>query len=188
MLTIGFSYYSKSILFYLRVGNKATRTYQPGAHSQWESRKISTSPVAARAPANLARISPLRSLVRTIRTTPSGQVSLTYLLSSSPRPAEINIHSNYLGSMTQQQQLQFILWKITIIVIIIINDSQEQVYHRIIKNVMDKIWDRNDSKSEVIGRCGGDEKTEWPRRKDKSRTLKKLIKIESFIFKGHKGM
>ena len=23
---------------------------------------------------------------------------------------------------------------------------------------MDKIWDRNPSKSEVIGRCGGDEK------------------------------
>jgi len=27
----------------------------------------------------------------------------------------------------------------------------------------------NPSKSEVIGRCGGDEKTEWPRRTDKSR-------------------
>jgi len=26
-------------------------------------------------------------------------------------------------------------------------------------NVMDKIWYRNPSKSEVIGRCGGDEKT-----------------------------
>ena len=38
---------------------------------------------------------------------------------------------------------------------------------------MDKIWDRNPSKSEVIGRCGGDDKTEWPRRTDKSRTLKK---------------
>jgi len=25
---------------------------------------------------------------------------------------------------------------------------------------MDKIWDRNPSKSEVIGRCGGDEKNE----------------------------
>ena len=37
---------------------------------------------------------------------------------------------------------------------------------------MDKIWDRNPSKSEVIGRCGGDEKTVWPRRTDKSRTLK----------------
>ena len=24
---------------------------------------------------------------------------------------------------------------------------------------MDKIWNRNPSKSEVIGRCGGDEKT-----------------------------
>ena len=38
---------------------------------------------------------------------------------------------------------------------------------------MDKIWDKNPSKSEVIGRCGLDEKTEWPRRTDKSRTLKK---------------
>ena len=38
---------------------------------------------------------------------------------------------------------------------------------------MDKIWDRNPSKSEVIGSCGGDKKTEWPRRTDKSRTLKK---------------
>ena len=37
---------------------------------------------------------------------------------------------------------------------------------------MDKIWYRNPSKSEVIGRCGGDEKNpEWPRRTDKSRTL-----------------
>ena len=41
---------------------------------------------------------------------------------------------------------------------------------------MDKIWDRNPSKSEVIGRCGGDEKNEWPRRTDKSRTLKKKKK------------
>jgi len=38
---------------------------------------------------------------------------------------------------------------------------------------MEKIWDRNLSNSEVIGRCGGDEKTEWPRKTDKSRTLKK---------------
>ena len=36
---------------------------------------------------------------------------------------------------------------------------------------MDTIWDRNPSKSEVIGRCGGDEQTKWPRRTDKSRTL-----------------
>jgi len=34
---------------------------------------------------------------------------------------------------------------------------------------MDKIWDGKSSKSEVIGRCGGDEKT-------KSRTLKKQKK------------
>jgi len=32
---------------------------------------------------------------------------------------------------------------------------------------MVKIWDRNPSKSEVIGCWGGDEKTEWPRRTDK---------------------
>ena len=36
---------------------------------------------------------------------------------------------------------------------------------------MDKIWDRNPWKLEVIGRCGGYEKTEWPRRTDNSRTL-----------------
>ena len=41
---------------------------------------------------------------------------------------------------------------------------------------MDKIWYRNPSKSEVIGRCGGDEKTEWPRRIDKSQMLKKWFK------------
>ena len=34
-------------------------------------------------------------------------------------------------------------------------------------NVIDKIWDRNPSKSEVIGRCGGDEKNKWPHRTDK---------------------
>ena len=38
---------------------------------------------------------------------------------------------------------------------------------------MDKIWDRKPSKLEVIGRCGWDEKNEWPRRTDKGRTLKK---------------
>ena len=38
---------------------------------------------------------------------------------------------------------------------------------------MDKISGiKNPSKSEVIGRCGRDEKSEWPRRTDKSRTLK----------------
>ena len=30
---------------------------------------------------------------------------------------------------------------------------------RKLNNVIDKIWNRNPSKSEVIGRCGGDEKT-----------------------------
>ena len=32
---------------------------------------------------------------------------------------------------------------------------------------MDKIWYRNPSKLVVIGRCGGDEKNEWPRRTNK---------------------
>ena len=36
----------------------------------------------------------------------------------------------------------------------------------------------NPSKSEVIGRCGGDEKTEWPRRTDKKSNAKK-IKIKT---------
>ena len=46
-------------------------------------------------------------------------------------------------------------------------------------NVMVKIWDRNPSKSEVIGRCGGDEKTEWSRRSDRSWTLKKVLILYS---------
>ena len=37
---------------------------------------------------------------------------------------------------------------------------------------MDKMGYRNPLKLEVISRCGGDEKTEWPRRTGKSRTLK----------------
>ena len=41
---------------------------------------------------------------------------------------------------------------------------------------MDKIWYRNPLKSEVIGLCGGVEKNEWPRRTDKSITLKKKDK------------
>jgi len=36
---------------------------------------------------------------------------------------------------------------------------------------MVKIWDRNTSKSKAIDHCGGDEKTEWPHRTDKSQTL-----------------
>jgi len=38
---------------------------------------------------------------------------------------------------------------------------------------MNTIYYRNPSKSEVIGRCGQNEKNEWPRRTDKSQTLKK---------------
>ena len=40
----------------------------------------------------------------------------------------------------------------------------------------------NPSKSKVIGRCGGDEKNEWPRRTDKSRTLKKYHPYNAFFF------
>ena len=38
---------------------------------------------------------------------------------------------------------------------------------------MDQIWYRNPLKSEVIGRCGGDENTEWPRGTDKKSKAKK---------------
>ena len=41
---------------------------------------------------------------------------------------------------------------------------------------MDNIWDGNPLKSQVIGRCGGDEKTEWSLVTDKSRMLKKHTK------------
>ena len=42
---------------------------------------------------------------------------------------------------------------------------------------MDKIWDRNPSKSEVIGRCGGDEKNEWSHRTNKNLNIKKKEKV-----------
>ena len=38
---------------------------------------------------------------------------------------------------------------------------------------MDKLWIENPSKSEVIGRCGGDEKTRMTTQNQQSRTLKK---------------
>jgi len=43
---------------------------------------------------------------------------------------------------------------------------------------MDKIWYRNPSKLEVIGRGGGYEKNEWPRSSDKSRTLKQNTTVD----------
>ena len=45
---------------------------------------------------------------------------------------------------------------------------------------MDQICGRNPSKSEVIVRCSGDEKTERPHRTDKNRTLSN-IKINSYL-------
>ena len=47
---------------------------------------------------------------------------------------------------------------------------------------MDKIWYRNPSKSEVIGRCGGDEKTEWPRRTDKKKSNVKKNKKTNYYY------
>ena len=38
---------------------------------------------------------------------------------------------------------------------------------------MDNIWDRNHSKSEIIGRCGGDEKNPNDHAEPNRRTLKK---------------
>ena len=40
---------------------------------------------------------------------------------------------------------------------------------------MDKIWDRNPSKSEVIGRCGGDEKKRMTTQNRKKSNAKKNI-------------
>jgi len=41
---------------------------------------------------------------------------------------------------------------------------------------MDKIWDRKSLEVGGLWRCGEDEKTEWPHRIDKRRTLKKQNK------------
>lgn len=69
-------------------------------HSQCESKNMRTSPVAASAPAKRARIKPLRSLVRTSFTTPSGHVSLTYFSSFSPSSAasrlEQEVHCSHI--------------------------------------------------------------------------------------------
>ena len=40
------------------------------------------------------------------------------------------------------------------------------------QNLMDKIWDRSPSKSEVIGCCGWGRKIKWPCRTDKSNAKK----------------
>ena len=45
---------------------------------------------------------------------------------------------------------------------------------------MDKIWDRKSSKLEVIGRCGGDEKTNDHAEPTKSRKAKKINKKNSY--------
>ena len=43
---------------------------------------------------------------------------------------------------------------------------------------MDKIWYRNPSKSELIGRCGRDEKKQLTTQADKSRNAKYLKKMK----------
>ena len=51
---------------------------------------------------------------------------------------------------------------------------------------MDKIWDRNPAKSEVIGRCGRDErKKKLQRRTD---TVKTLCLCTKFFDKGRHGV
>jgi len=39
---------------------------------------------------------------------------------------------------------------------------------------MDKIWDRKSFEVGVIGRCGGNEKNEWPCRTNKKSNAKKI--------------
>ena len=53
---------------------------------------------------------------------------------------------------------------------------------------MDKIWDRKSFEVEGIGRCGGDEKNERPRRSDKNRTLKKIKKNIVNVYKTYPNM
>ena len=45
---------------------------------------------------------------------------------------------------------------------------------------MDQIWDRNPSKSEVIGRCGGDEKRMTTQNRQMSNAKKKKQLLKSF--------
>jgi len=45
---------------------------------------------------------------------------------------------------------------------------------------MDKIWDRNPSKSEVIGRCGGDEKRMTTQNRQMSNAKKNKIVTQKF--------
>ena len=47
---------------------------------------------------------------------------------------------------------------------------------------MDNIWDRNPSKSEVIGRCGGDEKKPNDHAEPNRRTLKKTNKVSTIEY------
>ena len=44
---------------------------------------------------------------------------------------------------------------------------------------MDKIWDRNPSKSEVICRCGGDEKNRMTTQNQQKSNAKKTILFET---------
>jgi len=47
---------------------------------------------------------------------------------------------------------------------------------------MDKIWYRNPLKSEVIGRCGGDEKNWMTKQNGHSRMLKIFLKNKTLFY------
>ena len=51
---------------------------------------------------------------------------------------------------------------------------------------MDKIWYRNPSKSEVIGRCGGDEKRMTTQNRHKSNAEKKVSPFQAQILSSTK--
>ena len=81
----------------------------------------------------------------------------------------------------------FVVYNFHDLVIVIFKKTTQFVPRKVngltvFQMMMDKIWD-NPSKSEVIGRCGGDEKNERPRRPDKSRTLKNKTKNNHCVSK-----
>ena len=49
-------------------------------------------------------------------------------------------------------------------------------------NVIDNIWDRNPSKSEVIGHCGGDEKNRMATQNRQKSNAKKINKYVYMFF------
>lgn len=84
-----FSQYHQYVLVCVQVtpSSPPFSTHHISLASQWESRKMSTSPTAALAPASLARIRPCLSLSRT-NFTSGGSRYLRYRSSFSPSSAE----------------------------------------------------------------------------------------------------